>query len=269
MGFRENFREGMQRRRKENLPCDAKGCFQVRRTVSPWCAYHGLQVRMYGHPTARPPSQAYRNRMIKAVHEALLDLDLPEEVINYTNSLSHRLQAWGQKLQPLWQSEAAGRMGAVDPLLLLAACVAHRLYEDECRDTIQLRQERPGWLAGKRLLRFESKQWTVRTRDVSNTRGCVNQASQMRGWNRVCDLLLSYRAPTRLAYVAHRLGKIVGPRTREELAAARREARAKSDAQSERKRQAAAPDEDAGTGRSLLPMPPKSPTTRVSMGPCM
>jgi hypothetical protein len=79
----------------------------------------------------------YRRRMIRLVQQALLDLDLPEQLTNDSALLSRKLQGWGVSLKKEWQRQAAGRMGAVDPLLLLAACVAWRLYEDEYRDSLQ------------------------------------------------------------------------------------------------------------------------------------
>jgi hypothetical protein len=63
----------------------------------------------------------------------------------------------------------------------------------------------------------------------------------MAGWNAVSALMLSDRAPTRLEFVSHNLGKVVGPRIREEQAEARREARALEDKQAAKVRAKAAP----------------------------
>ena len=232
----ESWPEAIQRRQAPGHPCSAKGCFQIRQTISGYCRHHAQQISMFGHPTeaGKPPRGTYRRKMIRAVHAALLDLDLPKEIIAFTATLSRRLADWSEKLKKPWAQQAAGRMANVDGLLLLAAVTAWHLYESEYRDIRALRSERPGWLAGKRLRRFEARQLTLWLRHVTNVRGFRNQSHPMRGWSVVSDLMLQFRFPTKLNSVAAGLARVVGPTVREEMVAARREVQAKQTAAAEK-----------------------------------
>lgn len=63
----------------------------------------------------------------------------------------------------------------------------------------------------------------------------------MSGWNTVSDLMLSFRFPSRLNSVAAGLGRVVGPRIREQMVEARREIQAKQAEAEEKARKEAAP----------------------------
>ena len=176
-----------------------------------------------------------RKRMIGLVYQALRELDLPDEVVRFADSLQRRLAGWSVSLSHELERQSAGRMSRVDdPLQLLAAVTAWALWESEYRDVRSLRSDRPGFLAGKRLAKFNSVQASFFIKHTVNMRGFGSQAVPTDAFARVVALLFAFRFPSKLHSIAGALGRLVGPRIREELAEARRVSQQKQLASAEK-----------------------------------